>query len=63
MQQIYAVNIFENLIFSTFRPIKLEEAENLPKGLSKIFLAYQEGYLLDLSCNNIYSAICPFVTP
>jgi len=48
-------------IHKIFKSLKFEEADNLPESLSKIFIAYQEGYLLNLSCNSIYSAICPFV--
>merc|ERR1711862_1074970 len=49
-------NSFNGLIDDVqgiLKPITLDEAKFLPKRLSKLFLAYQEGHLIDTSCNDI----------
>ena len=59
LYQIYQIFI-QLIIF--FRPIELSEVDRLPKEVKRLFLAYQEGSMLDETCSSLYGAICPLIT-
>jgi len=50
------------MIHSMISPIQLSEVDRLPKDVKRLFLAYQEGSMLDETCTSLYSAICPLIT-
>lgn len=50
------------MIHSMISPIQLSEVDRLPKEVKRLFLAYQEGSMLDETCSSLYAAICPLIT-
>jgi len=50
------------MIHSMISPIELSEVDRLPKEVKRLFLAYQEGSMLDETCSSLYGAICPLIT-
>jgi hypothetical protein len=50
------------MIHSMISPIELSEVDQLPKEVKRLFLAYQEGSMLDETCSSLYGAICPLIT-
>jgi len=50
------------MIHSMISPIELRDVDKLPKEVKRLFLAYQEGSMLDETCSSLYSAICPLIT-
>jgi len=49
------------MIHSLISPIQLDEVDRLPTDVKRLFLAYQEGSMLDETCSSLYSAICPLI--
>jgi len=49
------------MIHSLISPIELGEVDQLPTDVKRLFLAYQEGSMLNETCSSLYSAICPLI--